>query len=1844
MANETTTHFSARKRLIVVAVSACFASAPAWSNPTAPQVVNGAASFNQAGKLLTVTNSNGAIINWNTFSIGANETTRFNQTSAASSVLNRVLANDPSVLLGTLSSNGRVWLVNPAGIMVGQGARIDVAGFIASTLNVRNEDFLAGRLNFQATPNAGKIENYGQITTPSGGSVYLVAPAVENYGVINAPNGEVILAAGQTVQLIDTGTPGVRVDITGAEGNVTNLGDIVSEAGRIGMAGVLVKNSGTLNASSLVKEGGRVFLKASQDAYVDGAGRIVATGTKGGSIEVLGNNVTMAEQAVIDASGGQQGGGNILLKADMSSGTTTVAGSLLAKGGAQGGDGGFIETSGAHVKIADSARVSTSAPNGQAGTWLIDPADYTIAASGGDITGSALGSNLNGSNVTILSSQGTVNPSGNGDIFVNDAVGWTSTNTLSLSAFRNINVNNTISNVAGGSLVLRSDNTGTGTGTVAFTIGGGVTIAGGGRADLYYNPVSYTDGPTKSDTVTNPYTLKIFGSPNNYTAWMLVNNVGAYGGAGGLQGMTTNLLGNYALGTNIDASATNSITWDGGAGFVPVGNASYGSNFLGKFDGLNHTITALTINRPTTDYGGLIGYAGSGSVVRNVGLVGGSVTGQNDVGGLVGFNSSGTITNSYSTGNVTSGSPLFGVSAVGGLVGNNSSGTITNSYSTGNVTAGNTSYGGSNVGGLVGFNNLGDITNSYSTGNVTGYGGNFVGGLVGNNSFFTATPNTILNSYSTGSVTGNSCVGGLVGLNSYGGITNSYSTGSVTGLSSYGGLVGSSSSTTITSSYWDTQTSGQATSAGGTGETTALMKLLATFSGWSIADTGGSSAIWRIYDDSPSASTYPLLKSFLTPLTVTATSGSRAYDGTTAGIGVSSPVTTDLSKVLGTPTYTGAIKNVGTYTITPGGLYSIQQGYDISYASGALTINQAALSVTATAVTKTYDGTLTATGTGTVGTIAGAGDMVLSAGSQAFLDKNFGIGNKTVRASGVTIQDALAADMSGNYTITYTDNTASTINKAALGINAVTDTKTYDGGTTSAGVVSFTNLMSGDSVTGAVQAFGSKNVLGTNLSTLAVTPASYTVNDTNAGGNYTVTLNTATGTINKAVLGVTATAVTKTYDGTLTATGTGTVGTIAVAGDVVLSAGSQAFLDKNFGIGNKTVRASGVTIKDALAADMSGNYTITYTDNATSTINPHAVSLSGSRVYDGTANVAAGVLSFGTLVGAETLALSGSGTMVDKNVGAKTVNLGSLALGDGSNGGLASNYTFIGGTRTANITQLASVAWTGGVTGNWSQASNWAGSALPDGSNVLAVTIPSGSTVIYDPGTTTANTTLNTLISSGALTLAGGAGSILTVNSQLTTPQFTMTSGSLTGTGNLTVSNNYSQSGGTIALTGTATAGITQVAGNLLVGSLAAPSVMLAAQAGAISQSAPIVASNLITQSVTGTTLTDTGNKIATSFTATNSGSGNVALTNTGVLSIGSISNTNGNITIDNTGAVTTVGAVSAPAGAVSIVAHSPLSIGTGGVSSGGNITLTAGGTAASTDNLTLNGVVQTTGSASSITLLANDNLVQNANVTTNGGAVNATAQLGNISMALGATTSTGGGSIGYTPSLGNVTLSSLNAGSGSIALSAGGNITPVTGFSGANLIGGTATIAAGGNANLSTQVKLLDTTGIKGTFSIFDQLTGSVLTNGPAAETSTTTTEPLSTTTVPVVNQVLSTVVTTTQQQPIQTTTQTQPPPVTTAFGGSSSTLLSNSTQTTGGTADTFGGSSSGTTSSGTTSSGTTSSGTSSSGQSDKPADDKSASAKKDDKKDDDKKKGEGTSAKKDEGKPAAKKLATCS
>ncbi|MFH1873266.1 MAG: filamentous hemagglutinin N-terminal domain-containing protein, partial [Pseudomonadota bacterium] len=419
-----------RQRLACLAVAACFVTADAFALPIGAQVVNGAASIAQTGNVLTVTNSNGAIINWQQFNIDPGQTARFVQPSASSSVLNRVLANDPSVILGNLTSNGRVWLVNPAGIFVGAGARIDAAAFVASTLNVTNGDFLANRLRFEANLGAGNVVNQGQITTPMGGSVYLLGSNVSNSGIITTPQGETILAAGQKVDLIDSASPGVKVEITGAAGNVTNLGEITAEAGRIGIAGMVVRNSGKLNASSVISEGGRIFLRATQKLELIETSKVGADGTAGGSITAI-----VSDKGQI-------------------AGELEARGEISAQGNGSPGSGGFVETSAAAVRIEDGFNVRTGG-----GEWLIDPLDFTIAAGSGSQTTSGIGATtlqtaLGGGSVTIQTDATT---GGNGDIFVNASVAWSGANSLTLQAHRNIDVNANLTASGTGTINLHAD-------------------------------------------------------------------------------------------------------------------------------------------------------------------------------------------------------------------------------------------------------------------------------------------------------------------------------------------------------------------------------------------------------------------------------------------------------------------------------------------------------------------------------------------------------------------------------------------------------------------------------------------------------------------------------------------------------------------------------------------------------------------------------------------------------------------------------------------------------------------------------------------------------------------------------------------------------------------------------------------------------------------------------------------------------------------------------------------------------------------------------------------------------------------------------------------------------------------------------------------------------------------------------------------------------------------------------------------------------------------------------------------------------------------------------------------
>jgi filamentous hemagglutinin family protein len=298
-----------------LAVAACFSAGPAASNPTGPIVVNGTASFQQHANVLQITNSPNAIINWQGFSIGAGETTKFIQQSAASAVLNRVTSQNPSAILGALQSNGRVFVINPNGIVFGPGAQINVSGLVASTLNLTDADFLAGRLRFGATPAAGALVNQGNLSTTTGGSVYLVAPDVTNTGIITSPKGEVLLLAGKSAELIDPGTPNLRVELTAPDNKALNVGQVLADSGRVGIYAGLINQKGTVRADNVVVgDNGRILLQATKRLELEkgsttqagsvtlSAGEnIVAAGT----VRAQGKAAVSAPGAVMDINGGQ---------------------------------------------------------------------------------------------------------------------------------------------------------------------------------------------------------------------------------------------------------------------------------------------------------------------------------------------------------------------------------------------------------------------------------------------------------------------------------------------------------------------------------------------------------------------------------------------------------------------------------------------------------------------------------------------------------------------------------------------------------------------------------------------------------------------------------------------------------------------------------------------------------------------------------------------------------------------------------------------------------------------------------------------------------------------------------------------------------------------------------------------------------------------------------------------------------------------------------------------------------------------------------------------------------------------------------------------------------------------------------------------------------------------------------------------------------------------------------------------------------------------------------------------------------------------------------------------------
>ena len=1608
--------------------------------PTGGLVSAGQATISSGSNTAIINQTTGkAAINWNSFDVGSAASVKFNQPDASSVTLNRVQSANPSQIYGSIQANGQVYLMNPSGVYFAPGASVNVGGIVATTKQMSDADFMAGKTTFSGGGASGSVVNEGSISAAIGGYVALLAPEVRNNGIIVAQQGTIALASGEAITLnfgvgnklesltVSSGqlnalvenksivrAPGGMVILSARAlnqiaGSVINSGSVEAsgvsvQGGRIILDADMVSNTGSIKAASDNQAGGAVIAKAgdlistglidvsgvtggsvdiqvrssasisgsisskgtagkggaisvsatnnsasdplvnagavnlSKSSTIDtsgsteggavavaaqnvtAAGSIASNGAKAGTvflqgddalfvsggvqarasdaqsapsmvslaaksgtlkldgamIQAEGANLSVATQAggsvadsvttavaarnvdvradkvtmagiwaaissgtvtvngkntvavtetatvaakaadtdagaqttttpgavsiasssgAVDVSGkvqaintngtggqvsiaaatavslagaqidvsGAKGGGTISVSgnqismdpktsikadavtsgdggtvnviADLSSGTsiTKVDGAISAKGGSASGKGGQIDTSANTVKVADSAKMDTSAASGQVGTWTIDPKDFTIAATGGDITGSTLASNLTSGNVSILSSSGAT--AGSGNINVNDAVAWNA-NKLTLTAAKDININATMTPSGTSSLTLNT-----------ATANGGDSSVAGGNVNVGLTNTTFS-GKVDFGARTGTGFLTING--NGYTV---------VGDATTLQSMSSS--GYYALGSTINASGT--PLWNGMSGWSPI------ASFSGVLNGLGNSVTSLTMSRTGTNNVGVFN-ALTGDV-RNIGFLSTNVNGSDYTGGLASTFATGTIANTFVTGNIG------GHNFTGGLVGNMTSGTVSNAYTSGTINGyaysnagglvgymtGGTITGsgsGSNVtissnsGGLVGKNNGGTINDSFATGNVTATAGtgfvNAAGGLVGVNAGTSSINNsrasgtvvgggfnngglvgendanaTISGSYYNGpSVTGYLNTGGLVGQN-YGNISNSYvaSGASVHGATETGGFVGYAQSGTISGSYSAATVFGDqngSTSSNDVGGFAGFLTSSTTLNGnYATGNvTGGSNvggfvgslngatltgvhATGNIYGNrSDSNNGGGLIGYAVTSIALSKSWASGNVVWNTTGFSTAGGLVGNVNTP-GTIDQTFATGNVQGGTGSVGGLVGNNSAtISNSYATGNVTGQTGAwtggfVGGNWSTITKSY-ATGTATGGANVGGFAG-----LNAGS---LDStniwNTTTGNAT-NPSGSAVGKTTAqmqtlatftgqgwASIDGNFgtgTIwrIYAGQTAPQLRNLMTQATIVGADATYAYTGVAPSMASVCTTAGGACNPSLLQGGGSW-VGGIDVGTYNVPTGFYST-----GAGYDITYGSGKLVITPAALNITANNQNKGYGSTFTFTGNEYTAAGLKNGETI---GSVSI--SSAGAANTATIAGGpyaINVSNATGGTFNpSNYSITY-NTGLLTIGRGTVTITGlagvNKVYDGTttAGVDTSGIQFSGLVNGDTISLvSSTGAFANKNVG----NGKSISLTNTYGGAALSNYNIVDQLfTTANITQ-----------------------------------------------------------------------------------------------------------------------------------------------------------------------------------------------------------------------------------------------------------------------------------------------------------------------------------------------------------------------------------------------------------------------------------------------------------------------------------------------------------------------------------------------------------------------------
>ena len=1171
--------------------------------PTGGQVTAGTASINTAGDTLTVNQSSQrAAINWQSFSVGANGTVNFVQPNASSVTLNRVVGSEQSVISGALNANGQVFLLNSNGVLFTRGAQVNVGGIVASTLGLTDADFKSGKSNFTSTGATGSVVNLGALNAADGGYVALLGNHVANEGVITARLGTAILAGGDKVSLSFNGDSLVGVTI------------------EQGALNALVENKQAIRA-----DGGSVVLTAK------GLDTLLAT--------VVNNTGEIRAQTVSNKDG------KIYLLGGMTNDRIEVGGTLDASA-PNGGNGGFIETSSAKVVVSPSVHITTSAPQGSSGHWLIDPVDIMIAPTGGDITGATIATALGATNVTLDSSgSGSCSGAtcgalaGGGDITVNDNITVTNNTgantTLTLNAYRDLYWNGgTTFDARGGAkgvnLVLNANTGGTGQ--------GGIWIAGsaqGGSLSTLAN--IYTNGGDFTATTTGVTYAQ------NSSIELQYLNLDAGNGSVTIIGRNANTgTGTYDSrhGVALDGDSyikASAITITGENNnpdpnaYVPISLS--GGTFVSTGSG---GVTLNAINSTSTGVGlGLRTYPGVG------------VTYLLSASGPIKLNSS----------NITLDFDYSGSSAPGIHFGAEPATAVTSSTADVIITSDAIAALGVmsiNTSGLFKLQSSGPSFTSTPTLDFSGLSIVNMGGLVIGKS--SNTSNLILTLPE---------INGPVTINATNTTLNS-------SLTSTNGDVTLNTGIDSTSSIAIVARNGNINLNGDISTTDATTNAIYLNAGQlkSAGDaTGGNILVTGSHTTTTGAGGLALL-----------------YSGSNSG-------STGLDAVAGNNIRFGADETTSTSAISPSinnsGIYAIYRQSPVSLSYTLPTVSGSYV----------YDGTYQVPSNWSANSIFGSSYANWSLGT----DYKFSYNSLDVVGfkSATTYTPISISILKNGYSVASSGNTngSFTISPKAITIGGFsTGGKVYDGFTTAAivgsaslqtfeapgsGTSSDGKAYSGDTVSlsGTLSAhFNTKDVATANI----ISYSGLSLSGADAG-NYSLTqpANLSANIAAKALTVTGSAAGNKTYDGTTTASITGGSLVGVVNGDTVNLTQAGNFSDKNVGNGKS------ITLADSLSGTDAGNYSITQPANLSANIAAKTLTVTGSvagnKTYDGTTTAS---ITGGSLVGVvngDTVNLTQAGNFSDKNVG----NGKSITLADSISGTDSGNYSI---TQPANLSANISPA------------------------------------------------------------------------------------------------------------------------------------------------------------------------------------------------------------------------------------------------------------------------------------------------------------------------------------------------------------------------------------------------------------------------------------------------------------------------------------------------------------------------------------------------------------------------